>query len=139
SAARSRPGRARARRGPSSPRRRTPRRRPRCSSGGARCTPNRASPRRPRPPGPPRGAPRAPRAGPQNAEASSLLLLLLCASEVEVLAEIPLLLRGSRHRATRPGAERCYFFFEPDFLPPRLEAPGEFAIFAARSFDIPFL
>jgi GNAT superfamily N-acetyltransferase len=26
---------------------------------------------------------------------------------------------------------------EPDFLPPRLEAPGEFAIFAARSFDIP--
>ena len=27
---------------------------------------------------------------------------------------------------------------EPDFLPPRLEAPGEFAIFAARSFDIPF-
>jgi aminoglycoside 3-N-acetyltransferase I len=27
---------------------------------------------------------------------------------------------------------------EPDFLPPRLEAPGEFAILAARSFDIPF-
>ena len=27
---------------------------------------------------------------------------------------------------------------DPDFLPPRLEAPGEFAIFAARSFDIPF-
>ena len=27
---------------------------------------------------------------------------------------------------------------EPDFLPPRLEAPGEFEIFAARSFDIPF-
>jgi hypothetical protein len=27
---------------------------------------------------------------------------------------------------------------EPDFLPPRLEAPGELAIFAARSFDIPF-
>ena len=27
---------------------------------------------------------------------------------------------------------------EPDFFPPRLEAPGEFAIFAARSFDIPF-
>ena len=27
---------------------------------------------------------------------------------------------------------------EPDFLPPRLDAPGEFAIFAARSFDIPF-
>ena len=27
---------------------------------------------------------------------------------------------------------------ECDFLPPRLEAPGEFAIFAARSFDIPF-
>src|SRR4029077_13641081 len=27
---------------------------------------------------------------------------------------------------------------EPDALPPRLEAPGEFAIFAARSFDIPF-
>src|SRR4029079_17309611 len=26
---------------------------------------------------------------------------------------------------------------EPDFLPPRLDAPGEFAIFAARSFDIP--
>src|SRR5919202_263807 len=26
----------------------------------------------------------------------------------------------------------------PDFLPPRLEAPGEFAIFAARSFDMPF-
>jgi hypothetical protein len=26
---------------------------------------------------------------------------------------------------------------EWDFLPPRLEAPGEFAIFAARSFDIP--
>ncbi|HYF11945.1 MAG TPA: hypothetical protein VEC09_06545, partial [Actinomycetota bacterium] len=30
-------------------------------------------------------------------------------------------------------------FFEPppDDLPPRLEAPGEFAIFAARSFDMP--
>jgi hypothetical protein len=27
---------------------------------------------------------------------------------------------------------------DPDFLPPRLEAPGEFAIFAARSLDIPF-
>jgi hypothetical protein len=27
---------------------------------------------------------------------------------------------------------------ELDFLPPRLEAPGEFAIFAARSFDMPF-
>src|SRR5512135_2806967 len=26
---------------------------------------------------------------------------------------------------------------DPDALPPRLEAPGEFAIFAARSFDIP--
>ncbi|HZR94980.1 MAG TPA: hypothetical protein VFA56_04760 [Gaiellaceae bacterium] len=26
---------------------------------------------------------------------------------------------------------------EPDFLPPRLDAPDEFAIFAARSFDIP--
>jgi hypothetical protein len=27
---------------------------------------------------------------------------------------------------------------ELDFLPPRLDAPGEFAIFAARSLDIPF-
>ena len=27
---------------------------------------------------------------------------------------------------------------EPDFLPPRLDAPGEFAIRAARSFDMPF-
>ena len=27
---------------------------------------------------------------------------------------------------------------EPDFLPPRLDAPGELAIFAARSFDMPF-
>ena len=26
---------------------------------------------------------------------------------------------------------------EPDFLPPRLDAPGELAILAARSFDIP--
>jgi hypothetical protein len=26
----------------------------------------------------------------------------------------------------------------PDFFPPRLDAPGEFAIFAARSFDMPF-
>jgi hypothetical protein len=26
---------------------------------------------------------------------------------------------------------------EPDFFPPRLEAPGELAIFAARSLDIP--
>src|SRR5204862_4910358 len=26
---------------------------------------------------------------------------------------------------------------EPDFFPPRLDAPGEFAILAARSFDIP--
>ena len=26
---------------------------------------------------------------------------------------------------------------DPDFFPPRLEAPGEFAIFAARSFDMP--
>jgi hypothetical protein len=27
---------------------------------------------------------------------------------------------------------------EPDFLPPRLDAPGELEILAARSFDIPF-
>jgi hypothetical protein len=27
---------------------------------------------------------------------------------------------------------------EPDFFPPRLEAPGEFAMRAARCFDIPF-
>jgi hypothetical protein len=27
---------------------------------------------------------------------------------------------------------------ECDFFPPRLDAPGEFAIRAARSFDIPF-
>jgi hypothetical protein len=27
---------------------------------------------------------------------------------------------------------------EWDFLPPRLEDPGEFAILAARSFDMPF-
>jgi hypothetical protein len=26
----------------------------------------------------------------------------------------------------------------PDFFPPRLDAPGEFAMRAARSFDIPF-
>src|SRR5437588_8631635 len=26
---------------------------------------------------------------------------------------------------------------EPDFFPPRLDAPGEFAILAARSFDMP--
>src|SRR4051812_45649337 len=26
---------------------------------------------------------------------------------------------------------------EPDFLPPRLDAPGEFAMRAARDFDIP--
>lgn len=26
---------------------------------------------------------------------------------------------------------------EPDFLPPRLDAPGELAIFAARYLDIP--
>src|SRR6266542_662617 len=27
---------------------------------------------------------------------------------------------------------------EPELLPPRLEAPGEFAIRAARDFDMPF-
>jgi hypothetical protein len=27
---------------------------------------------------------------------------------------------------------------EWDFFPPRLDAPGEFAILAARSFDMPF-
>ena len=27
---------------------------------------------------------------------------------------------------------------DPDFFPPRLDAPGEFAIFAARSMDMPF-
>ena len=27
---------------------------------------------------------------------------------------------------------------DPDFLPPRLEAPGELAILAALSFDMPF-
>jgi hypothetical protein len=26
---------------------------------------------------------------------------------------------------------------DPEFFPPRLDAPGEFAILAARSFDIP--
>jgi hypothetical protein len=29
-------------------------------------------------------------------------------------------------------------FDELLFFPPRLDAPGEFAIFAARSFDMPF-
>jgi hypothetical protein len=29
-------------------------------------------------------------------------------------------------------------FPEPDAFPPRLEAPGEFAMRAARDFDIPF-
>jgi hypothetical protein len=28
---------------------------------------------------------------------------------------------------------------DPDFLPPRLDEPGEFEILAARSFDMPFL
>src|SRR5436309_10700571 len=61
--------------------------------------------------------------------------------------------RGQDFRAeARPPLRPAAFFWavvppwlallrlEPewDFLPPRLEAPGEFAIFAARSFDIPF-
>ena len=33
---------------------------------------------------------------------------------------------------------RVLLLLEPDFFPPRLDAPGEFAIFAARSFDMPF-
>src|SRR5436309_4957845 len=37
-----------------------------------------------------------------------------------------------------PWLESVFFLPEPDALPPRLDAPGEFAIFAARSFDIPF-
>jgi hypothetical protein len=34
--------------------------------------------------------------------------------------------------------ERVELEDEPDFLPPRLDAPGEFEMRAARSFDIPF-
>jgi hypothetical protein len=30
------------------------------------------------------------------------------------------------------------FFFEPELFPPRFEDPGEFAIAAARDFDMPF-
>jgi hypothetical protein len=30
------------------------------------------------------------------------------------------------------------FFFEPELLPPRFDAPGELAIAAARDLDIPF-
>jgi len=30
------------------------------------------------------------------------------------------------------------FFFDPELFPPRLDAPGEFEIAAARDFDIPF-
>jgi hypothetical protein len=37
-----------------------------------------------------------------------------------------------------PCEELLRVELECDFFPPRLEAPGEFAIFAARSFDIPF-
>src|SRR5205085_8920061 len=33
---------------------------------------------------------------------------------------------------------RELLLLDPDFLPPRVDAPGEFAIFAARSFDMPF-
>ena len=50
--------------------------------------------------------------------------------------------------AARPPLRPAAFFYavvppcdesppEPDFFPPRLDAPGELAIFAARSFDIP--
>jgi GNAT superfamily N-acetyltransferase len=37
-----------------------------------------------------------------------------------------------------PWLVSCRRVPDPDALPPRLEAPGEFAILAARSFDIPF-
>jgi hypothetical protein len=36
-----------------------------------------------------------------------------------------------------PWLELLFELEEFDFFPPRLDAPGEFAIFAARSFDIP--
>src|SRR5437870_11530483 len=36
-----------------------------------------------------------------------------------------------------PWLELLFELEECDFLPPRLEAPGELAIFAARSLDIP--
>src|SRR5213595_1656486 len=62
---------------------------------------------------------------------------------------VPQLLRAVALPPLRPAAFFCAVVppcfeleredeFEPDFLPPRLEAPGEFEIFAARSFDIPF-
>jgi hypothetical protein len=37
-----------------------------------------------------------------------------------------------------PCFELLLLVLLPDFLPPRLEAPGELAIFAARSLDMPF-
>ena len=42
--------------------------------------------------------------------------------------------------AVVPPCEELLFELddEPEALPPRLEAPGELAIFAARSFDMPF-
>jgi hypothetical protein len=58
-------------------------------------------------------------------------------------------LRAAAFPPLRPAAFFCAvvppcfvvlrFFPEPELLPPRLEAPGEFAILAARSFDIPRL
>src|SRR5438309_200687 len=37
-----------------------------------------------------------------------------------------------------PYKNNVHFQPEPSAFPPRFEAPGEFAILAARSFDIPF-
>jgi hypothetical protein len=46
--------------------------------------------------------------------------------------------QGAAAGKARSFRERQLFFFFELALPPRLDAPGEFEIFAARSFDMPF-
>src|SRR5207248_7994927 len=47
--------------------------------------------------------------------------------------------RGSSSLPSRTKDYDDFFFRPPDFLPPFFEALGVLAIFAARSFDMPFL
>ena len=74
---------------------------------------------------------------------------MTCTSSAWVLKQLRYDLRAVARPPLRPAAFFCAVvppcdellrdeLAEPDFFPPRLDAPGELAIRAARSFDMPF-
>src|SRR5205823_7875758 len=81
--------------------------------------------------------------------AAAVLAAAECRGRLSLPIKGPHDLRAVAFPPLRPASFFCWvvppclallrelLLFEPDFLPPRLDAPGELAILAARCFDMP--